>query len=98
MRFLEVEVLTLTKKTSKSNGEPRIPQKDLAEDNQFLENEVVTPKLNDTEKGEAILERNSSQINTSTETHNETVTEKLFETPSCGSLRESITTNTNRKS
>ena len=43
-------------------------------------------------------EENNSQINHSTETHNETVKEELFERPTGGSTRESINTNTNNKS
>ena len=43
-------------------------------------------------------EENNSQINYSTEAHNETVKEELFETPIVGSTRESINTNTNNKS
>ena len=42
-------------------------------------------------------EENNSQINHSTEAHNETVKEELFETPMGGSTRESINTNTNNK-
>ena len=60
--------------------------------------EVVTPKLNDTGRREVNPEENNSQINHSTEAHNETVKEELFETPMGGSTRESINTNTNNKS
>ena len=38
---------------------------------------VVIPKLKDTEIKEVFLEGNNSQINTSTETHNETVKEEF---------------------
>ena len=41
-------------------------------------------------------ERSNCQVNPSTESHNETVKEELFETPM--STRESITTNTKDKS
>ena len=71
---------------------------DLTEDNDFVEIEVVTPKLNDTGRREVNPEGNSSQINHSTETHNETVKEESFETPMGESRRESINTNTNNKS
>ena len=63
-----------------------------------MEIEVLTPKLNDTKSGEVFPEGNNSQINPSTQTHNEAVKEKFFETPTGGSTRESITTNTNVKS
>ena len=63
-----------------------------------MENEVVNPKLNDTGRREVNPEGNNDQINHSTETHNETVKEELFETPMAGSRRESINTNTNNKS
>ena len=57
-----------------------------------MEIEVVTPKLNDTER------RNISQIYPNTETHNETVKDDSFQTPMGGSTRESKNTNTNNKS
>ena len=63
-----------------------------------MEIEVVTPKLNDTGGREVNPEENSSQINHSTEAHNEAVKEELFERPMGGSTRESINTNTNEKS
>ena len=63
-----------------------------------METEVVTPKLNDTERREVQLEGNFSQINPNTETHNETVKDELFQAPMGGSTRESINTNTNNKS
>ena len=44
----------------------------------FVEIVVVIPNLNDTEIKEVFLEGNNSQINTSTETHNETVKEKFL--------------------
>ena len=63
-----------------------------------MEIEVVTPKINDTERRENIPEGNNSQIDSSTETHNKTVKVEFFETPRGGSTRESITTNTNNSS
>ena len=71
---------------------------DLAEDNDFVEIGVFTPKLSDTEKREVIPEGNNGQNKPSTATNNETVREKLFETPKGGSIRESITNYTNKKS
>ena len=62
-----------------------------------MKQEVVTPKLNDTAGREVNPEGNNSQINHSTETHNETVKEELFEKPIGGSTKESINTNTNNK-
>ena len=62
-----------------------------------MEKEVATPKLNDTERREVNPEKNKSQINPSTETHNETVKAEWFETPIGESTRESIITNTNNK-
>ena len=79
-------------------SEPRIPQNDLTEENDFVKNEAVTSKFTDTEIREVNPEENNSQINPSTETHNETVKEELFETPVGGSTRESITAHTNNKS
>ena len=67
-----------------------MPQNDLTENNDFVEIEVVTPKLDDTETREVHLEGNISQINPNTETHNETVRDELFQTPMGGSTRESI--------
>ena len=64
----------------------------------ILEIEVVTPKLNDTERREVQTEGNISQINPNTETHNETVKNESFQTPMGGSTRESLNTNTNNKS
>ena len=49
-----------------------------------MEIEVVTPKLNDTRRREVNLEGTNSQINHSTEIHNETVKEESFETPMGG--------------
>ena len=68
------------------------------EDNDFVENEVVTPKLNDKGRREVSPEGNNSQNNPSTETHIETVKEELFETPMGGSTKESMNTNTNNES
>ena len=46
---LTVEVLPLIKKEpKKAKSEPRISLNDLTEDNDFVEIELVTPKLNDT--------------------------------------------------
>ena len=88
----------IKEQAKKATSETRIPQNDLTEDNIFVEIEVVTPKLNETERREVIPEENNSQINPSTETHIETVQKELFETPIGGSTRESIATNTNNKS
>ena len=63
-----------------------------------MEIEVVTPKLNDTERREVQPEGNIGQINPNTKTHNETVKDESFQTPIGGSTRESINTNTNSKS
>ena len=63
-----------------------------------MEIEVVTPKLNDTGTREVNPEESNSQVNHSTEAHNETIKEELFETPMGGSTRESKNTNTNNKS
>ena len=48
----------------------------------FMEFEVITPKMNDTEKKEFIHEVNNCRINPSTETHNETAEEQFSEIPS----------------
>ena len=50
-----------------------------------------------TEKREVNPEGNNSQIKPSTETHNETVKEELFEAQRGGSTRESLDTNKNNK-
>ena len=63
-----------------------------------MEIEWVTKELNDTERREINLEGNNSQINPSTEIHNETIKEELFETTMGGSTRQPITTYTNNKS
>ena len=63
-----------------------------------MEIEVVTPKLIDTERREVQPEKNISEINPNTETHNETVKDEPFQTPMGESTRESINTNTNNKS
>ena len=63
-----------------------------------MEIEVVTPEMNDTERREVQTEGNISQININTETHNETVKNESFQTPMCGSTRESLNTITNNKS
>ena len=86
------------KEPNKAKSEPRISQIDLTEDSDFVEIEVVTPKLNDTGRREVNPQENNIQINNSTEDHNETVKEELFETPMGGSTRESININTQNKS
>ena len=63
-----------------------------------MEIEVVTPKLNDTERREVQPEENISQINPNTETHNETVRDESFQTPMGGSTRESKNTNNKSRS
>ena len=95
---LTVELLPLIKKSKKAKSEPRIPQNYLMEDNDFVGNELVTQKLIDTGRREVNLQGKNSQINYSTETHNGTVKEELFETPMGGSTKRSINTNTNNKS
>ena len=74
----------IKKEPKKGKVEPIITQNDLTEDNDFVEIEVVTPKLNDTERREVQLEGNISQINSNTETHNETVKDESFQTPMGG--------------
>ena len=68
------------------------------EDINFVEIEVVTPKLNDTGRSDVNPVGINSRIHHITEIHNATVKEELFETPLVGSTRESINTNTNNKS
>ena len=97
-RFNSRSATTDKKEPKKAKSEQRISQNDLTEDNDFVEIEVVTPKLNDTGRREVNPEENNSQINHSTESHNETVKEDLCETAMGGSTRESINTNTNNKS
>ena len=63
------------KRTKKAKSEPRIPQTDLTENINFLEIEVVTPRINDIETREVIPEGNNGQISPTIETHNETVKE-----------------------
>ena len=43
---------THKKESKKAKSEPRISQNDLTEDNDFVDNKVVTPKLNNTERRE----------------------------------------------
>ena len=93
-RFNSRGATTDKKERKKGKIEPRITQNDLTEDNDFVEIEVVTPKMNDSERREVQPERNISQINPNTETHNETVKDDSFQTPMGGSTRESINTNT----
>ena len=63
-----------------------------------MEIEVVTPKLNDTERREVQTEGNISQINPNTKTHNETFKNESFQTPMGGSTKKLINTNTKNKS
>ena len=91
-------MLPLIKEPKKTKSERRLSQNDKTEENDFVEIEISTPKLNDTGRREINAEGNNSQINHSTETQNETVKEYLFETPMSGSTRESINTNTINKS
>ena len=97
-RFNSRKATTDKKEPKKGKIEPRITQNDLTEDNDFVEIEVVTPKLNDTERREVQTEGKISQIKPNTETHNETVKNESFQTLMGGSTRESINTNTNNKS
>ena len=97
-RFHSRSATTDKKEAKKGKIEPRITQNDLTEDNDFVEIEVMTAKLNDTERREVQPEGNISQINPNTETHNETIKDESFQTPMGGSTRESINTNTNNKS
>ena len=69
---LTVEVVSVIKETKKAKSEPRIPQHNLTEENDFVEMEVITPKLNDTERRKVIPEGNNNQKNPFAETHNET--------------------------
>ena len=96
-RFNSRSATTDKKEPKKSMSEPRISQNELTEDNDFVEIEVVTPKLNNTGRREVNPEENNSQINHSTEANNETFKEELFETPMGGSTRKSINTNINNK-
>ena len=97
-RFNSRSTTSDEKQPKKAKSASRIPQNDFTEDNDFVEIEVVTPKLKDTERREVNPEGNMIQINPSTESHNETDLDELFETPMVGSTRESIITNTNNKS
>ena len=97
-RFNSRNATTDKKKPKSGKIEPRITQNDLTEDNDFVELEVVTPKVDGIESREVQPEGNNSQINPNTETHNETVEDESFQTPMSGSTRESINTNTNNKS
>ena len=95
--FNSRSAITDKNESKNAQSEPRIPQNDLTEDNNFVEIEVVTPKLNDTGRREVNPEGNKSQNNPSTETHNETVKDELLKTPMGGSTRESKNTNTQQK-
>ena len=97
-RFNSRSATTDKKEPKKAKSEPRTSQNDVTEDNDFVEIEVVAPKLNDTRRREVNPEENNSQINHSTEAHNETIKEELFETPMGRSARKSLNTNTNNKS
>ena len=77
-RFSSRSATTDRKEPKKGKIEPRIAQNDLTEDNDYVEIEVVTPKLNDTERREVQPEGNISQINPNTEIHNETVKDQSF--------------------
>ena len=96
-RFNSRSATTDKREPKKEKSQPRISQNEITKKNDFVEIEVVTPKLTDTGRREVNPERNNSQIIHSTETHNETVKKELFETPMVGSTRESINTNTNNK-
>ena len=89
-RFNSRSATTVKKEPKKGKIEPRITKNELTEDNDFVEIEVVTPKLNDTERRDVQTEGNISQINPNTETQNETVKDESFQTPMGGSTRESI--------
>ena len=54
-RFKSRKATTDKKEPKKGKYEPRITQNDLTEDNDFVEIEMVTPKLNDTERREVKL-------------------------------------------
>ena len=96
-RFNSRSATTDKKEPKKAKSEPRISQSEVTEDNDFVETEVVTPTMNHTGRRDVNPEENNSQIKQSTEAHNETVKEDLFETPMGGNTRESINTNTNNK-
>ena len=97
-RFNSRSSTTDEKEPKKAKSEPRIPQNDLTDDNNLVEIEIVTPKLNDTERREVNPEGFISQYNSSTENHNEIVKDDFFETAMGGIARESINTNTNNRS
>ena len=61
------------KEPKKATSEAKIPQNDCTEDNDFVETEIVTPKLNDTGRSDVKPEGNNNQISHSTENRNETV-------------------------
>ena len=77
-RFNCRSATTDKKEPKKGKIEPRITQNDLTEDNDFVEIEVVTPKLNDTERREVQPEGNISQINSNTETHKDTCAQSSY--------------------
>ena len=97
-RFSSRSATTDKKEPKKGKIELRITQNNLTEDNDFVEIEVVTTKLNDTERREVQPEGNISQIHPNTETHNETVKDESFQTPMGGSTRGSINTNNKSRS
>ena len=70
IRFNSRSATTDKKEPKKAKSEPRLSQNDLTEDNDFVEIEVVTPKLNDTGRREVNPQENNSQINHSIEAHN----------------------------
>ena len=84
-RFNSRSATTDKKEPKKEKIETRITQNDLTEDNDVVEIEVVTLKLNDTERREVQPEANISQNNPNTETHNETVKDESFQTLMGGS-------------
>ena len=96
-RFNSRSATTDKQEPKKAKSEPRISQNDLTDGNDFVEVEVDTPRMNDTGRREVNPEENNNQINHSTEAHNETVQEELFETPIGGSTRKSINNNTKNK-
>ena len=56
--FSSRSATTDKKEPKKAKSEPRISQNDLTEDNDFVEIEVVTPKMNNTGRREVNLEEN----------------------------------------
>ena len=73
-------------------------QNDSRDDNDFVEIEVHTPNVDDTEKRETTPEGDTNQINTGSGTHNKIFKEEDFETRKGGSISGSMTSNNNNKS